>query len=294
MERDAMWQDATEELQHERDEIAWRSVLVGAAAVVTGQLAFLFVGLHLFGPTPVTWLRVAHMALALTVFAFFAVRRRRTVTPHTVVGFYLLVLPMFPLFWAAEVELEAAGVPWTPFVGHKLVMMGLAVLMPGRVIHPTLLLAGFGALVVAQYVTFDLARQPVVVVAGEPWITLIFGGIAGLMLAFRAHQRALAHRYARWRAEAEALRATARFLIAVRDKTNTPLQTLEIDAAILERRHPESAEAIGRMRKALTELRELSRLLSRYDRVARWEQENESFDPYATMRWLERIRMDLQ
>jgi hypothetical protein len=89
------------------------------------------------------------------------------------------------------------------------------------------------------------------------------------------------------RAEAEALERLARLFLAVRDATNTPLQTLELCLTLLERRHPESAPTTETMERAVRRLRSLTQRLGSVDPLVVWREGDESFDADTLLRHLE-------
>lgn len=287
------WLGATAGSDEEQTDIAWRSAVAGAVLVILAELAFGAIGIQLFGVTDVFLFRVAHVGIAVLTLIVLRLRRRTTTVQDGVVAFFVLTLPLFPLFWVAEAEMLARGLPWAPFVGHKLVIVGLAVLMPGPPVFAMILIGAISLQVVTQYYAFGIAEPASFISAGEPWVTLVYAGVGVFLVAFRYHHRQIARQAARARAQAEALGEIARFLLALRDMANTPIQALEIDTAILERRHPESAEALKRMRQEVGQLREMSRILARYDAAARWDPGEESFDAPSAMQWLARMQEDL-
>ena len=69
--------------------------------------------------------------------------------------------------------------------------------------------------------------------SASPGPSLIYAVFAVAMLAYRAHSVALARRMFRVRTESIATQRLARAFLALRDFTNTPLQTIELAANIV-------------------------------------------------------------
>jgi hypothetical protein len=93
----------------------------------------------------------------------------------------------------------------------------------------------------------------------EPWFTLFFAGIAGMLLYTREHRRGLERRLAAAEARAQTLTQVSQVLLALRDHANTPLQTLEVAVSLLERESPVKPA----MRRALQRLSAIQSTLAR-------------------------------
>jgi len=277
----------------EESELAWRSAIAACVVLALGQIGFGALSYRMFGLTPVLVAQAAHVLLACIVLVALLANAARASVRMSVVAFVLLWAPFAVTLWLGQSEMAEHDLPWSPFTGHKLVMVALAVMMPGAPAIPILLILVTVGLAFSQYFLGGLAAESHQW-AGEPWVTGLYATIAVFLVGFRAHHRDVARHYARARAQTDALTEMSRFFLALRDLQNTPIQTLEIDTAILERRHPESATAIKRMRRSIAELRDISRRLSRYDRIVQWETESDRFDPQAALEWLERMHDEVE
>lgn len=277
----------------EESDLAWRSAVAACVVLALAIIGFAAFGFRLFGPSLSLLLQMAHLVLTGMVLVALLVTRSRRSIRGAVVAFLVLYAPFPVLLWLGQDAMVERGMPWAPFTGHKLVMIALAVMMPGPAIWPAALVLLTTALALLQFFVGGLASAENAW-GGEPWITVLYGGIAIFLVAFRAQHRTIAQQYAKARAQTDALTEMGRFFLALRDLQNTPIQTLEIDTAILERRHPESATAIKRMRRSIAELRDISRRLAKYDRIVQWETDSDRFDPDAALDWLERMHDDIQ
>jgi hypothetical protein len=117
----------------------------------------------------------------------------------------------------------------------------------------------------------------------EPWATIAFGAFAFGIFLYRTRMLRLEHEAMLAHAEAESLRRLARVSLAVRDLSNTPLQTLRLSTELLRRHDTESAARIDQMERALSRLEELERVLVRYEARTQWRPGDESFDPLAVL-----------
>jgi hypothetical protein len=105
------------------------------------------------------------------------------------------------------------------------------------------------------------------VAPGEPWVTLIFAAIAVAMLVSRARRRRAIAQAARIAAHATALERMARLLLRVRDRANTPLQTIALGSALLTRRCAGQERVAAAMGRAVRRLSRLSKALQRASRA---------------------------
>src|SRR5262249_8383675 len=99
------------------------------------------------------------------------------------------------------------------------------------------------------------------------------------LLIDRLRRQAIERKMAHAQAEAASLERFTRSMLAVRDLTNTPLQTLELNVALMARRLPEERAHLDRMQRALDAFRRLNGILDAYDLGSRCRQGDESFDP---------------
>ena len=93
------------------------------------------------------------------------------------------------------------------------------------------------------------------------------------LLAYRAHRIALARRMLRIRTESIATQRLARAFLALRDFTNTPLQTIELAAVILRKQNPELAPILDRIDRSVDRLYRLNNTFSVYESQIEWTDE---------------------
>ena len=229
------------------------------------------------------WVPRAHLTglgvAILWLLVLFARRRH----PSEVLGatavlsntvFVLLAL------WLADGILAREPRAWVPFQSHKLGVVATALIAPCPTWVGALCIVAFTALSVVQYVEFPASVQAHLAI-GEPWASLAFGAFALGVFIYRKRGLRIERETAWAHAETKSLeKRLARVSFAVRDLSNTPLQTLRLATAMVRRRHPE--EAVGkldRMERALGRLEQLEKALARYEAGVAWCPGDESFDP---------------
>lgn len=167
-----------------------------------------------------------------------------------------------------------------PLQAHKLGTLAVAILAPRRWAGIVCIL-GFVALPMVQAV---LDRTMHALLGWqEAMVLAIYGTFALVLLFFRLRSLDVERRLVRAETEATVARQSARVLMAVRDLSNTPLQSIAFASAILRRHDPEDAASLDRIDRALDRLRSLHRPLKVYESDLEWRPGDESFDPEAVL-----------
>jgi hypothetical protein len=248
------------------DTEAHRAALLACVLIFVVQAVFTPIDAHTLGGGNIVWLDVAHALLAALVGAWLWTQRRRPSARSCDLAFLVVVLPFLPIAWIGESTAARLGTARDPLVGLQLVMVGIAILQPHSLRLGALLLAMFSA--EAAVLWFVLrSRYDLADVAGEPWMTFLFGAMSAGLLFARASRRAMEHRLARAEASAAALARVARIFLAVRDRANTPIQKLELGIALLEKHCADERRTVGTMRRAMAQLRELSATLANVEQL---------------------------
>jgi hypothetical protein len=196
-------------------------------------------------------------ALLLVVLANRPPRRPRI----DFAAYALAVLPHFMTLFFNAVTREEALAPFEPFLRQKVLVFVLAIASPGEVVVT-------GALIVASAVNACLEswllaeRFARASPRGEPWVTILLAAVAMWLLVWRAHTIARERDLQRRVRDAEQAARRAQMSLAARDLANTPIQSIELVAALLEEQPAGDARRFAEpLRRALARLRSLEGLL---------------------------------
>ncbi|ADO76009.1 uncharacterized protein STAUR_8254 [Stigmatella aurantiaca DW4/3-1] len=225
------------------------------------------------------------MLEALGLLGLLMARRRKPSRALGVGVFVAVVLPYLGLFAVAEAAMASSGLVWMPLTGHRLLMVGIGLVAPTGVALGSALVGTFA--LEAALLWYGLGLHTRLPMPWEPWITLVWGGVACGLLVFRARTLLTEQRLFQVRAEAESLERLARLLLVLRDATNTPLQSLELGLSLLQQRVPEEAALLATLERAIAKLRTLTQRMAVADPLLDWETQSESFDVDTVLRSLE-------
>ena len=264
---------------------SWLAILLGSLLIVSGQLSLA----SDFSPTPMMLrLRVAHVLFAMVVAVGAILLRRRWNRTLGGWSLLLLTLPLYPLSWLFHVEAAQAGETWLPLAGFKLYFLALSVLIAGPYWLNALLIAGFAVETMLIWRLLDLRNLPSAVTVGEPVTTTLYAAVSVAMLAFRVYHDSVARALARTQAKAETLEQMARIFLTLRDRANTPIQTLEGAAELLRVKHPEAERLSAVIKRASDRLAHTANLLARLESQIAWTGDELMTDE-EILRWLDRL-----
>jgi hypothetical protein len=225
------------------------------------------------------WPALMSSATGVMLALVLLVCRRRPTIRLSMTAFTLNIAVILVALWVTSGAYAAAPVRWIPFQANKIGALAAAVLSPD-LISGIIAIGGFVGMVVLRYLTLPAAQQQRLPM-GEPWVIFIYAVFALAMLAYRVHSVALSRRMLRVRTESIATQRLARTFLALRDFTNTPLQTIELAAKILRKRCPDMAPNLDRIDRSIDRLYRLNHAFSVYESQIEWTERDVSPDPSA-------------
>jgi hypothetical protein len=256
----------------------WLTTAVAAGLNLVGMTLDLRIGRTV--PGMPWWPNAISMTISAVLLALMLSGRRGPRV--TSVGFVLNNLGIVAALWVTN-AMYATTIPgWVPFRPHHLGLVAVAVLAPPAMWAGLTSVALFVGTALVQLYTFPPALREQQ--TGEPWIILVYGIFATVLLLYRAQRMAADQARIRAESDARAMQRLARSFLALRDLTNTPLQTLVLSAAQLRERNPGLEELAGRIDRAVERLQEATRIAHDYEQHLRWEPGDTSFDAEEILR----------
>lgn len=165
-------------------------------------------------------------------------------------------------------HIATAGAHWTYFQATKLGALVAGMLAPGFVVGLVAIAIHVGA-TTSQFLAFPPELQARLGF-GEPWPTLAFGLAGACLLLHRLRVRELEEEAMRAFADAEATRRVAHSLLEVRDRMNSPLQSIELATTLLDRKKADPEAIRHSLERSCASLRELNHLLKHHEAALDW------------------------
>jgi hypothetical protein len=265
-----------------------RTAWSAAISVNASILAFMLVAFIAF-PAPLysmlTGVRIAQ-AVCGTVWLLVLLREWQEPRLHlSLAAFGFAPLLQLVGFSVLAVAHEAAGMSFEPLMRQRVAIVLIAVLTPRQLWVAVLMIAAFAVEACLEYWSPGLGASKNFA-PYDPWVTLgtaAFGfWIAYSRVRLLSRERTL---QIQLHEAADAARM-GKMALAIRDLANSPLQVIELQLTLLEERRQPAPPETGPMRRALSRLKELSRMLGTYEPHGDWHDAKEfleSFDAAALL-----------
>jgi hypothetical protein len=225
------------------------------------------------------WPALTSGAVGALLAVVMVARRRHPTARLATTVFMMNTLVLVVALWVITGAFAAAPGKWIPFQANKMGALAAGVLAPDLATG-IISIGGFVGMVLLRYATLPAALQERLPIA-EPWVIFIYAVFALAMLGYRVHSVSLARRMLRVRTESIATQRMARTFLALRDFTNTPLQTIELSAHILRARCPDMGPVLDRVDRSIDRLYRLNRALAVYESRIEWTDDDLTPDPTA-------------
>jgi hypothetical protein len=219
----------------------WYSSVVASALMAVAQLATLEIDRHILG-RPFFVLRLPYLFVALAYLIVLLHQREKLGFQAIRLMLVALTLSAFPYIWVSQAAFANSQNPWIPFYGFQITALAVAIFRYGNGVRfNVFLLAAITIESAAFWWRFQLGSEPLLARSGYIWSVLLTGLCAATLLIARYQYERTLRRFIELEARAATAEMTARAFLTVRDRANSPLQTLEIGLALLKRQQPESA-----------------------------------------------------
>jgi hypothetical protein len=256
----------------------WYSCVVGSALMAVAQLASLEVDLHILG-RPFFVLRLPYLFVALACLIVLLYCRDDLGFQAIQVTMVALTLAAFPYIWVSQAAFANSQNPWIPFYGFQITALAIAMSRYGNGVRLNVFL--FAAIVIeaaAFWWRFHLGSERLLAQSGYIWNVLLTGLCAATLLIARYWYERTLRRLVELEARTTTVEMTARVFLTVRDRANSPLQTLEIGLALLKRRQLQSP-ILDPLLNALKKLVDLHELFNARTAEIDWGEAQRLADP---------------
>src|SRR5262245_54792062 len=219
----------------------WYSCVVTSILMAVAQLVALQVDRHILGK-PFFVLRLPYLIVALACLIVLLHQREKLAIQTLQLILIPLTLAFFPYTWLTQEAVANSQNPWIPFYGFQITALVVATLRYGNGIRfNVFLLTAIMIQAAASWWWFHFASNQLLTRSGYAWNVLLTGVCAATLLIARYQYERTLRRFVELEARVATAEKTARMFLTVRDRANSPLQTLEIGLALLKRQQPESA-----------------------------------------------------
>jgi hypothetical protein len=243
--------------------VSWHLLVLGSLLIILSHIIFLYNNGNFAGSDTAYWARVTHIFLAVLILIFTLIKKEKCASKTCTILFVCLYLPFYYMQWLLHRDLAISGLVWVPIASFRLHFFALALLVPGSYLINFILMSGFALEAALVWFYFDIPHLSNAVTQGEPVYSLLFFVISLSFLAFRYRDEKIIKKLYLKQARLEVFENLARVFLSIRDKSNTPIQTLGVSVELLKKKNASDQEAIIIMENAVKKLTLLSEVLKK-------------------------------
>jgi len=259
----------------------WYSCVVASALIAVGQLAAFQIDRHILGK-PFFVLRLPYLFVAVGCLIVLLHQRDKLGFKAIQRIMVILTLAAFPYIWVSQAAFANSQNPWIPFYGFQIAALAMAMFRYGNGIRfNVFLLAAIAIEATVFWWRFHFSSEPLMDQSGYIWNVLLTGLCAAALLIARYLYERTIKRYVELEARAATSEMTARLFLNVRDRANSPLQTLEIGLTLLKRGQPKNM-LLDALLEALKKLVGLHEIFKARNAEIDWSQT----EALADLEWL--------
>lgn len=175
-------------------------------------------------------------------------------------------------------KLAQGNIRFDSFSGYKIVPFAVALLAPSPVWIGFLVIGVCAVMPAVLYYTVFIGELRTLLPAQDPWLSSVYAVAAFFVLFYRLKNLEIEREVNQMRAEQKAIGDIAHIFLGLRDLTNTPLQSIELTANLLGNHQLSPDEGAQFLESSLVQLRELSKILTSYEKDVDWQITGSSFD----------------
>lgn len=236
-------------------------------------------------------IRIVHWLIGAGSICVIMFLKDRWKSHYGSILYALMFIPMIFTSWYNHVILAESGELGKPFVGFPVVFMMLAAMVPYSYILNTVFLTFFTIEALVIWYGLDLAHKSHVIASGEPFYVLIFSFVSFCLLYLRYRLDARIHVLMEQKTRSEFIENIARTFLSIRDRTNTPLQSLLILSESVKNEKQLTDHQITVFRNSVQSLINLNKKLVRYETQIQWGKRDLMTDQEIDA-WLEQIETE--
>lgn len=107
----------------------------------------------------------------------------------------------------------------------------------------------------------------------EPWLTLMYVVVSGILYSFRSNQLKIERKSASLQERVEMLQRFAQIVVNTQHQVNTPLQTIENSVSALRKKDPELTSTLTLIDRSMDRIRNVMNVFSLADTNMVWKEE---------------------
>jgi hypothetical protein len=251
----------------------WPSYLmIRILALMNGTAALLFYisarGLPEFAT--VQLLRQLMMVTSVLIFAFTFIKKQQWRSWYNYAFQILMVATGIIMGWFNHTAMISSKQLWKPFPNYVTLLLILAVIVPASYLLNFILILLTAVEMVVLWFYLDMGSRSNIIQEGEPFNSLALAFVSILILFSRYRYERTIYTLTAERTANKFTNKLARVFLSIRDKSNSPIQTLILHFELLKRKRLLEEERIKPMTNAVATLIGINKRLSKLESTVDW------------------------
>lgn len=239
-------------------------------------------------------LRYIHLFISLAILVGASLYKKSWPDWMSPLFYVLMVIPVFVIGWFNQVAMATSQEMWKPYVGFQPVFFGLAVLFSGSFLLNFLLIVIFAIESLVLWFHLESYHTSNLLASGEPYSIMLFAFVSLCLLVFRYQDERTYRNLMLQKARSELVENLAKIFLSIRDRANSPLQSLYLLAEILKRKKTVDQDVIYILENSITRLNTLNKKLIRYESYVPWEKQKHLMSDEEIDTWMLELEHELE
>jgi hypothetical protein len=211
------------------------------------------------------------MAICASIIVFVMLKKHHWKPKYGLPIFLLTIIPAYVLSWCyVEVNVHGAAI-FAPYNVFRIHFFLLVFLVPASHLINFFMILAFAAEACVAWFYFDFPSLKHVALAGEPQGLIVSFVVSITILFFRFRDEQIIRALITKEARSEVVTQIARTFLSIRDRSNTPLQTLTLATELLKKRHPEDQDLIHILDSNVEKLKATNKILTSLESKVSWQ-----------------------
>jgi hypothetical protein len=215
-------------------------------------------------------MRLGLVAMAILVFGFTIIKRNHWKNWYNAFFHCSILGSTMVMGWYNQIAMMNSKMLWKPFPNYQAIFMVLALLVPASYFLNFILILLALTEVLLIWFVLDISAYPNIVSSGEPYSILTLGFVSMVILFSRYRDEREIRSLTAENTANEFTTKLARMFLSIRDKSNSPMQTLILHSELLKRKGILDEKTLFPVTNAVNTLIDINKRLSSLESAVDW------------------------
>ena len=214
---------------------------------------------------------IVHLGLSIAVALIVLWKKNKLNSVFNLPLFLMTIVPSYFYLWFyLEMHIQGTAV-FAPYNIFRIMFFVLVFIVPSSYWINFCLMCGFALEAGIAWFYFDLPSLKHIAIGGEPLGLMVSLTVSLTILFFKRRDEQIIRALITQEARSEIVTQLARTFLSIRDRSNTPLQTLVFAVELLKKKYPEENELITILGNSVERLKATGKILNSLESQISWQ-----------------------